>query len=140
MKKQHIKQKEEEKTTLTKIIDKEHQSGRTDKRALALLELNRGKTYTAVAKTIRTTLVTVSTLAKTYKAKGLECLKDKPGSGRPAVIDGVDRAKITALACSKPPKGYSQWSLRLLADKAVALAYVEHISHTEVRNILKKMN
>jgi putative transposase len=138
MKKQHIKLAEEDRITLTKIIDNGHQSGRIYKRALALLELNRGKTYKAVAETISMTLTTVSTLAKNYKAKGLECLNDKPRSGRPCIIDGVDRAKITALACSQPPAGYSQWSLRLLADKAVELAYVEHISHTEVAHILKK--
>ena len=56
------------------------------------------------------------------------------------VIDGQQRAKITALACSEPPEGYGQWSLRLLADKAVELGYVEEISHTAVRKILKKTN
>ena len=58
--------------------------------------------------------------------------------GRPIEIDGQQRAKITALACSQPPEGYAQWSLRLLADKAIELGYVEEISHTEVRKILKK--
>ena len=138
MKKQHIKLTEEERTTLTRIIDNGHQSGRIYKRALALLELDRGKTYKAVAETIGMTLVTVSALAKKYKVSGLECLKDKPRSGSPSRIDGVSRAKVTALACSKPPEGYSQWSLRLLANKAVELAYVEQISHTEVASILKK--
>jgi putative transposase len=54
------------------------------------------------------------------------------------VIDGLQRAKITALACSEAPEGHSQWSLRLLADKIVELAYCEHISHSEVGIILKK--
>jgi hypothetical protein len=54
------------------------------------------------------------------------------------VIDGQQRAKITALACSEPPEGYAQWSLRLLADKAVELDYVEGISQTAVRKILEK--
>ncbi len=112
MKKQHVELTEEDQTTLTKIIDNGHQSGRIYKRALALLELDRGKTYKAVAETIGTTQVTMSTLAKNYKANALACLKDKPRSGRPCLIDGVDRAKVTALACSKPPAGYSKWSLR----------------------------
>jgi putative transposase len=58
--------------------------------------------------------------------------------GRPIEIDGQQRYKITVLACSQPPEGYAQWSLRLLADKAIELGYVEVISHTEVRKILKK--
>ncbi|MBI1878203.1 MAG: helix-turn-helix domain-containing protein, partial [Chloroflexi bacterium] len=63
---------------------------------------------------------------------------DKPRSGRPIEIDGRQRATITALACSTPPLGYGSWSLRLLADKAVELEYCEHISHSQVGDILKK--
>jgi hypothetical protein len=67
-------------------------------------------------------------------------LEDQPRSGRPIQISGEQRAKITALACSKPPEGYARWNLRLLADKVVELGYCEAISHTEVANILKKTN
>ena len=49
-------------------------------------------------------------------------------------------AKITALACSKPPEGRAKWSLRLLADRVIELDFVETISHVSVRNILKKTN
>ena len=81
---------------------------------------------------------TVSTWARKYKQSGLDFLTDKPRPGRPTVIDGLQRAKITALACSDPPEGYERWSLRLLADKAVELELVETISYGEVRLILKK--
>ena len=37
-------------------------------------------------------------------------------------------------------KVFLQWSLRLLADKAVELGYVEDISHETVRHYLKKRN
>ena len=67
-------------------------------------------------------------------------LNDKPRSGRPVEIDGPLRAKITALACSEPPEGYSRWSLRLLADKAVELQFVQELSHSYVGEILKKTN
>ena len=65
-------------------------------------------------------------------------LHDKPRSGRPIEIDGGQRAKVTALACSDAPTGHSRWALRLLADKAVELGYCEHLSHTQVKTILKK--
>jgi putative transposase len=104
------------------------------------LELDRGKTFTTVAETVGTTHQTVSTWATRYKREGLECLHDKPRSGRPIKFDGAQRAKITALACSEPPEGYGQWNLRLLAEKAVELEYCTSISHTEVSDILKKMN
>jgi transposase len=83
---------------------------------------------------------TVSSWAKKYKESGLEFLTDKPRPGRPIEIDGLQRAEITALACSDPPEGYARWSLRMLADKAVELEYVDAISYGEVRNILKKTN
>ena len=49
-------------------------------------------------------------------------------------------AKLVTLCCSEPPKGFSKWSLRLLADKMVELNYVESISHVTVGTVLKKMN
>jgi putative transposase len=110
------------------------------KRALALLELDRGRTFTEVAEIVGVTKQTASTWAKKYKIAGLEFLTDKPRPGRPTIIDGLQRAKITALACSNPPEGYQRWSLRLLADKAVELELVDDISYGEVRLILKKTN
>jgi hypothetical protein len=35
---------------------------------------------------------------------------------------------IVTLSYSEPPEGFTKWSLRLLADKAVELDYVEDIS------------
>jgi transposase len=67
-------------------------------------------------------------------------LYDQPRSGRPVEIDGQQRAKITALACSTPPEGRARWTLRLLADKGVELGYCESLSHTTARQILKKTN
>ena len=51
--------------------------------------------------------------------------------------DGNFEAHIVALSCSEPPKGFSRWSLRLLADKAVELNYVDNISYETVRRVKK---
>jgi hypothetical protein len=67
-------------------------------------------------------------------------LYDKPRSGRPIVIDGEARAKVTALACSPAPAGHARWGLKLIAGKAVELEYCDHLSRTHVGNILKKTN
>lgn len=58
----------------------------------------------------------------------------------PAKVDGKVEAQIVALACSKPPEGYSRWATRLLASKSVELEFVDSISHTTIENILKKHN
>lgn len=62
--------------------------------------------------------------------------KDPP---REKLLDGKQEAKIIALRLGKPPKGFSNWSLRLLADQVVALEIVESISHETIRRTLKKM-
>jgi putative transposase len=110
------------------------------KRATGLLELDRGKTLKDVAETLNVNYNTVSGWCKSYRKDALKCLHDKPRSGRPIVINGEQRAKITALACSEAPEGHARWDLRLLAEKVVELGYCDHISHTQVGNILKKTN
>ena len=138
MKKQHVQLSESNRTYLEDLLRKGELPVKIYRRALALLELNRGKTYTAVAETVEVTNITVSTWSKKYREVGLTMLTDQPRSGRPLEIDGAQRAKVTALACSDPPEGYARWSLRLLAEKVVELGYVDHISHTQVGDILKK--
>lgn len=140
MKKQHVTLSEEDRQYLNKLLSKGELPVKIYKRAVALLELDRGKTYTSVAETVGVSQPTVSTWAKKYRQEGLLCLQDKPRSGRPIEFEGVTRAKITALACSEAPDGYGQWTLRLLAEKAVELEYCDSISHTQVANILKKTN
>ena len=52
--------------------------------------------------------------------------------------DGDFEAHLVALSCSQPPEGFSQWSLRLLADRVVELNYIDSISYETVRRVLKK--
>ena len=140
MKKQHVKLNDVDREYLENLISQGELTAKAYRRALALLELHRGQTYTAVSKTLQVTQTTLSTWVKKYREKGLQVLVDQPRSGRPIEIDGNQRAKITALACSEPPEGYAEWNLRLLADKAVELGYCERMSHTSVHRILKKTN
>jgi hypothetical protein len=55
-----------------------------------------------------------------------------------AKITGEVEAHIIALACSSPPEGCARWTVRLLADKAVELQYIDSLSHTSVSTLLKK--
>lgn len=123
---------------LEALLRKGQMGARQFKRATGLLELDRGKRIGEIAQTLDVARETVSQWAKRYGEEGLQMLHDKARSGRPIEIDGAQRAKITALACSEPPVGHSQWNLRLIADKAVELDYCEHVSHTQVHQILKK--
>ena len=58
----------------------------------------------------------------------------------PSKVDGELEAHIIALACSQAPEGHSRWTVRLLAEKAVELDFVDSISPATVHKLLKKRN
>lgn len=140
MKKQHVQLSKADREQLETLLSKGNLAVRIYRRALGLLELDRGKSYRASAETVGVDQNTVREWRDKYQASGLAFLTDQPRPGRPLEIDGLQRAQITALACSDAPAGYGRWHLRLLAEKAVELEYCEHLSHTQVRKILKKTN
>lgn len=127
-----------ERNYLQELVCKNSLSVKVYKRSQALLALDQGQSIQAVATQVQVSYPTVSSWRNGYKESGLSMLYDKHRSGRPIEIDGGQRAKITALACSSAPEGHSRWSLRLLADKVVELAYCPHLSATYVGKLLKK--
>jgi hypothetical protein len=140
MRKEHLKLNESEHSYLTTLTTSGELKARKFKRAMALLWLHQGKTMSTVSEQLSYAYPSVVNLKKTFLETRLQCLEEKPRPGRPIVFDGIQRAELTALACSDTPEGHSQWSLRLLADKAVELDLVESISYSKVREILKKTN
>ena len=139
MRKQHLTLSQADRDSLRSLLKKGSLKVINYKRATALLELDRGKTMTDVSRTLGVSYPTVLSWRGKYLAGGLAAaLHDKPRSGRPVVIAGSQRAKITALACSAPPIGHARWTLRMLADRAVELGHCEQLSHTQARRILKK--
>ena len=140
MKKQHLTLTDDDRRDLETLLSKGNLKALTFKRATALLELDRGKTFVDLASTLGVSTKAVASWCKRYSSNGLKCLYDAPRSGRPTVFDGLQRAKITALATSDAPEGYARWSLRLLADKAVESGICDDVSYTFVRDVLKKTN
>jgi putative transposase len=125
---------------LTAITRRGRTKARTFQRASALLPLQAGHTLLQIAEALQVSRQSVARWRDHYLQAGLQALDEKPRSGRPIRLDGKQRARITALACSTPPQGRARWTLRLLADKAVELGYCRSLSHTGVRQILKKTN
>jgi hypothetical protein len=64
--------------------------------------------------------------------------KHSPNSARKRIFDGAAEAKLIALACSEPPKGYLRWTLSLLEDKVVELNIVAKASDNTIGRTLKK--
>ena len=126
-------------SSLTMILSKYETSAREQIRARILDLLHRQEQPQQIAKLLKVSLGTVYNVQNRYLQEGLEAaVTDKPRSGKPSVIKPEEKARITALACSSPPSGHANWTLRLLADKSVEMGFVQQISHTEVGRILKK--
>jgi hypothetical protein len=84
---------------------------------------------------------TVENVRQRCVLEGFErALERKPRESPPVpkLLDGEQEARIIALRLGPPPKGYSNWSLRLLARRVVELAIVESVSHETIRRTLKK--
>jgi transposase len=138
---QSIKLRKHELRSLTTIIKRGTTAARTQTRARILDLLHRGQHPDEIASLLQVSRQTVFNIKRRYLCAGFDAaLFDQPRSGRPLRIDGAQRAKITALACSSAPEGHARWSLRLLADKAVELQLCESVSHNAVKEILKKTN
>jgi hypothetical protein len=73
--------------------------------------------------------------------EGLEAVLSRKQRATPAVprkFDGEKEARLIALACSKPPKGRTRWTLQLLENKVVELGIVDRASDSTIGRTLKK--
>jgi transposase len=136
----------EEREWLSGFCSREKQKTRMVLHGLILLGCDRGEFQSwrslneEVARVLGVDERTVERVKKRFVEEGLEAALVQKYTTRqyPGKVDGDVEAHLVALSCSPPPEGYARWSLRLLADKAVELEYVDSISHETVRTVLKK--
>ena len=138
---------EEEQERLLSITKGGKHSSKKVIHALILLNCDEGVyadkvSNEEVAKVLKIGMRTIDRVKKKFVEEGFEAaLENRPTSRvYDKKADGDVEAHLVALACSKAPDGFSKWSLRLLADKMVELAYVDDISYETVRRVLKKTN
>ena len=133
---------EAERESLTIIVRRGSAPVRQYQRSRVLLLADQGLNDTQIIERTEVSRDTVERIRRRFvqeRTRGaVQAITERPRPGRRPVFDPEVRAKVTALACSAPPCGRGRWTLRLLADKAVELGYVETISHETVGVILKK--
>ena len=143
-KKYIVRLTDEERETLSKVVDKLNGTSQKVRRAQVLLKADAdGPAWTdaRIADAFGCRTKTVENIRQRLVAEGFEATLDGKRPTMPArapVFDGEQEAKLIALRLGPPPKGFANWSLRLLAEKAVELAIVESVSHETVRRTLKK--
>lgn len=143
-----IKLSEDERRELESIRDKKRGKTNNVMRAVAMLLSDQGPHGPGLKDTDihQTTGIAPRTLERLRKrcceVGPLGALERKPREtpGREIKITGEVQARITQLACSKPPAGNARWTLRLLANHLVEINVIESISHASVGTVLKKVN
>jgi transposase len=107
-------------------------------RAHILLQADAGATDTEIVAALHVGVATVERTRRRCVEEGVEqALTERPRPGAPRLLTGRHEAHLVALACSDPPAGHVCWTMRLLADKVVALEMVPFISAETVRRTLK---
>lgn len=93
-----------------------------------------------IAAAVAVSVNTVERVRQRFVEEGLAAalVPKRPTEPRPSKLDGRGEARLIAEACSPPPGGQGRWTLRLLADRLVALGIAETISYETVRRTLKK--
>jgi hypothetical protein len=143
-KKYVVRLTDEERKTLWSVVKKLSGSSQKVRRAQILLKADSdGPNWTdkKIADALSCRAKTVENLRQRLVTEGFQLALDgkkRETAPRKKRLDGEQEAKVIALRFGQPPKGFANWSLRLLAEKVVELEIVESVCHETVRQTLKK--
>ena len=136
---------EPERARLDTLIGQGAGRARALTHARILLKANQGEagpswTDGAIGAALEVNPATVARVRQRYVAAGLEAAiyRKPPARSYRRRLDGEQEARLVALTCSAPPEGHKRWTLRLLADRLVALEIVESVSYETVRQALQQ--
>jgi hypothetical protein len=134
----------EERTLLQDIVKKLKGTSQKVRRANILLKADSdGPNWSdaKIAEALSCRTRTIENVRRRLVTEGLDAVlnrKKRDTPPTPKILDGKQEADIIALRLGKPPAGFANWTLRLLADQVVELEIVDSISRETVRRTLKK--
>ena len=134
----------QERDTLREVVKKLKGTSQKVRRAQILLKADaNGPSWSddRIADAFSCRTRTVEKVRQRLVERGFnETLDGKKRASPPTekLLDGKQEAKIIATRLGAPPKGYANWTLRLLARKVVELGIVDSVSYETVRRTLKK--
>ena len=144
-KKYIVRLSEAECAQLHQVIKKLKGTSQKVRRAQILLKADAdgpGWTDEKIAEAFDCRTKTIENLRQRFVTEGFERALERKRRLTPPTpkrLDGEQEARVIATRLGPPPKGYGNWTLRLLARQVVALEIVERISHETIRQTLKKM-
>ncbi len=135
----------QERIELQGVVKKLKGTGQKVRRAQILLKADAaGPNWidTRIAEAYSCRTRTIERLRQRFVEQGFEETLHRVVRRQPPVeklLTGDQEARIIATRLGPPPKGYHNWTLRLLARKVVELEIVGTVSRETVRRTLKKM-
>ena len=130
---------EEDRSVIEGIRSKGLHKAREVNRAHVLSCLDRGIPEAQIMAVLGIGRTAVWRARAAYLQRGLElAVFDVERSGRPRQYDTNAEARVTALACSAPPKGRQRWTMVELERAARQEPGMGTVSRETVRRMLKK--
>ena len=143
-KKYIVRLSDQERDTLREVVKKLKGTSQKVRRAQVLLKADAdGPAWTdqQIAEAFSCRIKTVENIRQRLVERGFEETLDGKRRAQPPtekLLDGEQEAKVIATRLGPPPKGYANWTLRLLARKVVELEIVPDVSRETIRRTLKK--
>ncbi len=143
-KKYVVRLTDEERGALEQVVKKLKGTSQKVRRAQILLKADaNGPNWTdqQIAEAYSCRTKTVENVRQRLVERGFEetlNAKKRETPPREKLLNGAQEARIIATRLGPPPKGYANWTLRLLARKVVELEIVDSVSRETVRRTLKK--
>ena len=146
MKKYKVTLTKDEREDLSEIASKGSHRAQKVLNALILLNCDEGSfqdqrsTNEVISQVLNLSMKKIDRVKERFVEEGLEAALEGRRGYRvyERKADGDVEAHLVALSCTEPPEGFARWSLRLLADRAVELGFVDSLSYETVRRVLKK--
>ncbi len=135
----------EQREELLTLVSNSKNKAKMIRRANILLQLDENTQpvplQTEIAAMFHISTPTIYFISKQFAEEGLQATLVRKERKTPPVkpkVTGDIEARLIAMSCSKAPEGYSRWTLRLIAEKAVELNIIDSISYKTVGEVLKK--
>lgn len=144
VKKYVVRLSDEERSLLREIVRKLKGTSQKVRRANILLKADvDGPNWpdAKIAEALSCRTRTIENVRRRLVSEGLDAVlnrKKRETPPTPKILDGKQEADIIALRLGKPPAGFANWTLRLLAEQVVELEIADSISRETVRRTLKK--
>ena len=146
VKKYVVRLNKDERDHLKELIRKGKSPAKQQLKARILLKADvakggEGWSDSKIIKALNTSVSMVYRVRQQLVEEGFEAVlsrKQRAAPAIPQIFDGEKEAKLITLACSQAPPGQARWTLKLLANKVVALEIVDAASASTVGRVLKK--